>query len=204
MLKKAITLGLVALLPLSMAGCGNAGQGPSDSVVRITELVAASGARPDVFSGTLLSDSVTVVRRNNIDTPTIFDDFGRVTMALALKDPGQPGITNVPSPLNIVTITHYRVVYRRSDGHNIQGVDVPYAFDSGLTFSVPADGTAQIGFELVRHSAKEEAPVRATQVSGQIINTIGEVTFFGHDQAGNSVAVTGSIGINFGNFGDPS
>lgn len=204
MRKGSRTLEWVALLPLLVAGCGNVHQGPSASIVRITELVAASGAKPDTFSGTLLSDSITVVKRNSVDTPTVFDDFGRVTMALALKDPGMPGITNVPSPLNTVTMTHYRVVYRRTDGHNIEGVDVPYAFDSGLTFTVPADGTAQISFEIVRHTAKEEAPIRATQVSGQIINTIADVTFFGKDQAGNNVAVTGSIGINFGNFGDPS
>ena len=31
-----------------------------------------------------------------------------------------------------------------------------------------------------------------------------DVTFYGADQAGNPVQVTGSIGINFANYGDPS
>lgn len=202
---KAITLGLL-LTSLSMltAGCGNPRQGPSDSIVRITALEGASGAKPDVFSGTLASDVITIVKRDNVNVSTIFNDGGRVTMALALKDPGAPGVPNLPSALNSVTFTHYRVVYRRTDGRNVQGVDVPYAFDSGLTFSVPPDGTVQVGFEIVRHTAKEEAPLRALQVSNAIINTVTDVTFYGKDQAGNNVEVTGSIGINFGNFGDPT
>jgi hypothetical protein len=28
------------------------------------------------------------------------------------------------------------------------------------------------------------------------------VTFYGHDQAGNEVSATGSIQVDFGNFGD--
>jgi hypothetical protein len=36
-----------------------------------------------------------------------------------------------------------------------------------------------------------------------IISTIAEVTFFGHDQSGREVSVTGQILIDFGDFGDP-
>jgi hypothetical protein len=36
-----------------------------------------------------------------------------------------------------------------------------------------------------------------------MISTIADVTFYGRDQAGNDVSATGSIGIDFGNFGDP-
>jgi hypothetical protein len=191
-------------LPMLTAGCGVYEQGSSSSVVRIIQLEAASGAKPDIFGGTLNSDVTTIVKRNSVDVATIFNDGGRVSMALSLKDPGAPGLPNQPSPLNAVTFTHYRVEYRRTDGRNVQGVDVPYAFDSGLTFTVPPDGTIQVGFEIVRHTAKEDAPLRALQVSGQIINTVADVTFYGKDQAGKSVELTGSIGINFGDFGDPT
>ena len=201
---KSITLALLTSLSVVTAGCGVYEQGPSSSVVRITLLEAASGAKPGEFSGTLRSDVVTMVKRNNVDVPTIFDDGGRVTMALSLKDPGASGVSSSASSLNSVTFTHYRVVYRRTDGRNVEGVDVPYAFDSGLTFSVPPDGTVQVGFEIVRHSAKEDAPLLSLQVTGGIINTVADVTFYGKDQAGKSVAVTGSIGINFGDFGDPT
>jgi hypothetical protein len=201
---KSITFALLTSLSLLTAGCGVYDQGSSSSVVRIIQLEASSGAKPDVFGGTLNSDVTTMVKRDSVDVPTIFNDLGRVSMLIALKDPGSPGIPSQPSPLNAVTFTHYRVEYRRTDGHNVQGVDVPYAFDSGLTFTVPPDGTIQVGFEIVRHTAKEDGPLKALQVNHQILNTVADVTFFGKDQAGKSVQVTGSIGINFGDFGDPT
>ena len=37
-----------------------------------------------------------------------------------------------------------------------------------------------------------------------MISTIAEVTFYGRDQAGNEISVTGLLSINFGDFGDPS
>jgi len=201
---KSITLALLTCLSTAAAGCGVADQGSSPVVVRIATLEASSGAKPDSFSGTLNSDVVTIVKRNSVDVATIFDDFARVTMQLTLKDPGAPGVGNAPSANNVVTFTHFHVVYRRTDGHNVEGVDVPHAFDSGLTFSIPPDGTATATFELVRHVAKEDAPLKALQFSGQIIYTIADITFYGKDQTNHAVAVTGSIGVAFGNFGDPS
>src|SRR5262249_8746698 len=96
-----------------------------------------------------------------------------------------------------------RVQYRRSDGRNTPGVDVPNPFDSGLTVTVPADGTVTSGFDIVRNVAKQEAPLSTLRTGETFISTIAEVTFYGHDQAGNEVSVTGSIGITFGNFADP-
>jgi hypothetical protein len=195
---------LLTCLSTAVAGCGVAQQGSSPVVVRIATLEASSGAKPDSFSGTLNSDVITVVKRNNVDVATIFDDFARVTMQLTLKDPGAPGVGNAPSGTNAVTFTHFHVAYHRTDGHNIEGVDVPYAFDSGLTFSIPPDGTVTATFELVRHAAKEDTPLKALQASGQIIYTIADITFYGKDQTNHDVKVTGSIGVAFGNFGDPA
>jgi hypothetical protein len=56
----------------------------------------------------------------------------------------------------------------------------------------------------VRHTAKQEPPLVALRSNGVNLNTIAEVTFYGRDQAGNEVSVTGQIGIVFGNFGDPT
>ena len=47
--------------------------------------------------------------------------------------------------------------YIRADGRNTPGVDVPYGFDGALTATV--SGSTTVGFELVRHIAKEEAPL---------------------------------------------
>jgi hypothetical protein len=61
-----------------------------------------------------------------------------------------------------------------------------------------------LDFELVRHIAKEEPPLAPLAHSPTIIATIAEISFFGRDQVGNEVTVTGQMLIQFGNFGDPS
>jgi hypothetical protein len=191
---------LAALSTLMTAGCGQLqSQGRSPSQVTIAALEAGAGVSgiPSTFAGLLLSDVM------NHTSNAVFDDVGRVTMTLHLKDPGTPGITNAPSALNDVTFTRYHVAYRRSDGRNVAGVDVPYAFDSATTFTVGASGGTTL-FELVRHVAKVEAPLAALNSASVIITTIADVTFYGKDQAGNDVAVTGSIQVSFGDFADPS
>jgi len=188
-------IGLVALMALS-AGCGEfTREGRAPVIVVIRSLQGASGATPDELGGTLNSDVITGGGTIN--------DVGEVEMSLIAKDPGVPGIGSNPSLLNSVTINRYRVSYRRTDGRSAQGVDVPYTFDSAITFTVPPDGVVTAGFELVRHSAKEEAPLRALSTNGSIISAIADVTFYGRDQTGNDVSATGSIGIDFGDFADP-
>ena len=201
--------GLMLLLAMATAGCGEfvrQGRGPSQVV--IMSLQAASGAEPEKMAGTLHSDVLTNVERSingqKMTTATVFSDVGEVVMGLLLKDPGQEGITSSPSPINQVTMSRYRVSYRRSDGRNAPGVDVPYPFDGAATFTVPSEGTVAASFEIVRHVAKDEAPLRALTSNGNVISTIAEVTFYGRDQAGNEVQASGSILIDFGNFGDPS
>lgn len=198
----------VALLASLAAGCGDvARNGRSPVLAVITSLEAASGAEPDTFGGVLHSDVQTLVSRTidgeTVRIPTVFSDPAEVEMRLQLRDLGVPGLPAAPSSLNDVTFTRYRVTYRRSDGRNTPGVDVPHPFDSAATFTVPSGGSAAASFILVRHIAKEEPPLRALITNSVIITTIAEVTFYGHDLAGNEVMVTGSIGIFFGNFGDP-
>jgi hypothetical protein len=193
---------------LASAGCGDlATQGRSPVQLTILSLAGASGATPDEFGASLHSDVVTNVQRTvdgqQVSVPTIFNDNGSVEFSLVLKDPGDPATPAAPSALNAVTVTRYRVVYRRTDGRNTPGVDVPFSFDSAVTVTIDGDG-GSTGFQLVRNSAKQEAPLRALVTNPDIISTIAEVTFYGRDQAGNDVSATGSIGVDFGNFGDPN
>ena len=190
------------------AGCGDlATQGRSPAQLTIVSLTASSGATPDEFGSTLHSDVITNVKKTvdgeEQDVPTIFNDNGTADFALIMKDPGpNPASPATASALNSVTITRYRVVYRRTDGHNTPGVDVPFPFDSAVTLTVTGDG-GSTGFNLVRHSAKQEAPLRSLIFNPDMISTIADVTFYGRDQVGNDISATGSIGIDFGNFGDP-
>ncbi len=203
MSRKPITLALLTALSMATPGCGVVDYGRAPGTVRIDELVASSGAGSLAFGGYLHSDVVTNVTVNSVTTPTRYSDPGRVTFSLVLKDPGAPGITNVPSDQNTVQMTHYRVVYRRTDGRKIEGVDVPYSFDSGMTILVPATGSGQQSFDIVRVTAKLEAPLLALSTNGQTLDVIADVTFYGRDMHGNNIAITGSIGVTFANFGDP-
>lgn len=179
------------------AGCGDlAQQGRSPVQLMIIALEGAPGSDPDELGSFLDSDVVT--------NGSVLGDVGEVTMEVTLKDLGAPGVFAAPSELMNVTITRYRVVYRRSDGRNTPGVDVPFGFDGAVTFTVPNAGTAQAGFQLVRPSAKLEAPLFALRTNANILTTIAEVTFFGRDQAGNDLQATGLIQVNFANFADPS
>jgi hypothetical protein len=208
-IKMTIAKTLAVALAFSAAGCGEyVDSGRSPVRVIVGTLEAASGADPDEFGGTLSSDVLT--NRTTPEPcsttspcPSIFSDVGRVNMRLVLRDQGVPGLTATPSSLNQVTFTRYRVTFRRTDGHNVEGVDVPYGFDSGLTFTVPAEGDITAGFVLVRHAAKEEAPLRPLATSPNFIATIATVSFYGKDLAGNDVTASGQIGITFGNFADP-
>jgi hypothetical protein len=59
-----------------------------------------------------------------------------------------------------------------------------------------------VTFTLVRVQAKEEAPLRALRNGGAPITTVAEVTFYGHDQNGRDVTVSGRIEVSFANWGD--
>lgn len=189
----ALIVGAI-LIVLASTGCGEmTRQGDASSYLVMNLLEAAPGATPDDFGGTLLSDVITVVD----DVPGVYNDIGAVTLSLAMKDP-----LIAPSSTNAITINRYRVRYIRSDGRNTPGVDVPYGFDGAMTMTVSGGGVTGT-FEIVRHVAKLEAPLAALTINGVIISTLAEVTFYGHDQTGREVSVTGRMLIDFGNFADP-
>ena len=189
---------LAIVVTVATVSCGDlTRQGTASSYLIITSLEGASGAAPETFANNVVSDVVTVVN----DSPTVFNDLGRVSFQLAMKDPGAAGSPTVPTSANWITVDRYRVTYMRTDGRNTPGVDVPYPFDSGLTVTVSDASSA--GFMLVRNQAKQEVPLVQLQNNGILLSMIAEVTFYGHDQTGRSVSVSGRIGINFGNFADP-
>jgi hypothetical protein len=204
-MKKAVwstgmRLASAGALVLASISCGTlTRQGTSSSVLIISELLAAPGAEPTKFGATLFSDVITVVESK----AGIYPDNGRVSLALQLKDPGPATSPSAPTANNSITLDRYHVKYVRADGRNTPGIDVPYPFDGAFTFTVSGSTSMSETFELVRHMAKEEAPLAALQTSPVIINTIAEVTFYGHDQTGRSVSATGHIGVEFGNFADP-
>lgn len=187
-----VAVGLVASVSCSTT----VREGRSPAYLVIDRLQAAPGAETD-FDDTLESDVQT--------GGTIFEDGGEVSMHIALKDAGTPTTPTEPSANNVITVNRYHVTYVRSDGRNTQGVDVPYAFDGAVTGTI-GKSSVTLGFVLVRAQAKAEAPLRGLGGVGGavIISTIAEVTFYGRDQVGNDVSVTGKISVNFADWADPT
>src|SRR6266851_2387592 len=137
-----IALAGAVLLSLVLSSCSEAirtGQSPSYLIL----LSLTGGA-----SGTAIVQSDVIS-----DTGSVFQDSGLATIQVALKDP----VASAPSTVNSITITQYHVEYTRADGHSMQGVDVPFAFDGGVTVTIPAGGTGSVPFTLVRIQAKLEA-----------------------------------------------
>jgi hypothetical protein len=191
-------LAVVAAAFLAGPGCGsltNSGRGASFMI--IDNLKGASGATPTDFTNALQSDVVT--------GGGIFEDPGQVTIRLGLKDFGSPSAPNTPTITNYITTTHYRIVYKRSDGRNTPGVDVPYPIEGGMTFTA-VGGITTGTFILVRGQAKLETPLLALRGLGgaMIISTIAEITIYGHDQTGVEVSSVGYITVNFADWADPS
>jgi len=196
---------LVGLIAAAAAGasCGDvARQGRAPVYLVINSLAAAPGNRPSALSGTLASDVITNITSPppcSTTTPcaTVFGDPGQVILSLSMKD-----IAVSPSSNNSVTITRYHVDYIRTDGRNTPGVDVPYGFDGAITGTISGTAAVTLGFMLVRNIAKEEAPLVQLRNNPDIITTIARITFYGTDQVGNEINVTGQIQVDFGNFSD--
>jgi hypothetical protein len=182
-----------AIVPLALlsASCGTqVTQGTASSYLILTSLAGASGTST-TFSPTLHSDIVS-------DTGSKSADTGEAAFQLALRDPGGTASPNTPSVNNAITVTGYHVDYLRTDGHNVQGVDVPYSFDGALTATVTSATT--VTFTLVRLQAKTEAPLAAIEFNNIPVTVIAKVTFYGHDQTGRDVSVSGNIEITFADF----
>lgn len=195
--------GVLALITVSVS-CGDVVRtGRSPVYLVIDQLTAKSGAVASATtSNTLQSDVITLVTSpapcsTSAPCPTVFSDSGAVTLRALPKDV----TATSPTANSEVTISRYHVAYHRADGRNTPGVDVPYPFDGAAT-GTTVGGKLELTFELVRHVAKMESPLVELKTNAAVITTIGEVTFYGRDQVGNDVNVTGSLQVDFGNFGD--
>jgi hypothetical protein len=194
--RRGLRIAAAILLAAGTSSCGRLQrEGTGSSFLIVDSLVAAAGAEPEKFGGTLFSDVFTV----KDDVGGVYADLGKVTFSLAMKDATTAA---GPTTANFITVDRYHVNFIRADGRNNPGTDVPYGFDGAFTATVGDKGGSGV-FTIVRHIAKEEAPLMALRVNGVIISTLAEVTFYGHDQTGREATASARISIDFGNFADP-
>ena len=121
------------------------------------------------------------------------NDVGQAVLVASMKD-----IAVLPTTNNVVTLSRYHVDFLRSDGHNTQGVDVPYSFDGAITANVaPGGQTTTVVIDVVRRSAKLEPPLIQIANGAAPITTLTTITFYGQDTVGNELSASGTVSVNF-------
>lgn len=193
---KLARLVIAAVCLVSTSACGGellrTGRAPVYLVVSNTTGTPGNGGTASAF---LLSDVETIVD----DVASYFNDNVTVSVGAELKNPAIEA-----TAINNVTINRYHVNFRRTDGRNTPGVDVPYPIDGGVSVLITAGSSSDVTFEIVRHQAKLESPLRQLRRAGgqTFISTIAEITLYGRDQNGNEVMTTAFIDVQFGDFAD--
>lgn len=190
---RAAAVAGLALAALGGSACGSddARQSQSASYLIIDRLqFGAGGSGVSTFSSDVLTNG------------GILEDLGTVIFRAAMRDVTNP---NNPTSNNEITVQRYHVNFRRSDGRNTPGVDVPYPFDGSITATIGPGGAIVVPFVMVRVQAKLESPLMNLRGLGgsAVISTIAEVTFYGKDQAGRETTVQGNLSVNFADWADP-
>lgn len=205
MIKQIRTALIAAAVVAACTSCGDVvTQSHAPVLLNVASLQGAptGGFGANQFSGVLFSDVQVMLIAPAPCTPTspcptIYSDRGQAVLSSAMKNVAVSPTTN-----NQVTLNRYHVEFRRADGRNVEGVDVPRSFDGAVTATIPPNGSQAVVFEMVRHVAKQESPLAQLVNSDNNISTIAIVTFYGTDAVGNVVSAQGQMTVNFGNFGD--
>jgi hypothetical protein len=188
-------IGLI-IVALAMAAC-NAVENDSTSGTML-EIVTLTGKDLEGNEGstTVFSDVIT--------NGSIINDNGIAEVKAALLNPTIPD--NAITSYMDVMVDQIDVEFRRTDGRNVEGVDVPYHFTQPVSMLVSFNETVKIPFVLIRHVAKLEAPLIALrEVPSRefILELVAVVTVHGKDLGGHRVApVTGYVTVWCGNFAD--
>jgi hypothetical protein len=137
------------------------------------------------------------------EAETIYADIATATLQTKLLNP--LSVTG-PSQYNDIMLDRYVVTYFRSDGNNIEGVDVPYSFEGHLSVNIPVDSEVVITFVIVREVAKMEPPLIGLTEGRDIgvLQVHAKVEFFGHDMANKNIKATGYLDIFFANYANES
>jgi len=189
----------VSALALVLAAC-NALENETDSMSRLI-IVELTGLNAEGTSGNYIQSDV-LFEDPATGATSIIADIASATLTAQMLDPDP--VTGI-SPYADIQLTGYHVSFTRADGKNTPGVDVPYPFEGSLSALVRVGSQTGVSFVIVRESAKMEQPLLSLlepTSRAEIITTIAQVDFFGHDLSNKAVKATGTISITFANYGN--
>jgi len=152
-------------------------------------------------------NATTIILSDVMLNGSVFNDNATANFTAVLLDPTKTSGADSTFYQDIV-IDQIDISYTRSDGLNIEGVDVPYSFSQQAHFQVECGELAPsaLSFILIQHNAKIESPLVELVNLGQehILKLEATITFHGKDVAGNRVEpATGHISVWCSNFADP-
>jgi hypothetical protein len=175
----------------------------AEVIMRITALAGDPGSEDQDPGDVLFSDTCCGIINDNI----------LITLDSVLKNPNNPNV----NAFSDITLERYEIRYLRSDGRNVEGVDVPFHITGPVSSRLlEVNGETEVAVVGVRHQAKLEPPLKnlegkfsndsGTAITGIItagagfITTIGEVTVHGRTTSGQAVRAVGRIQIVFADF----
>lgn len=199
--RTAITLlSLIAAGTLLSFGCTAdfASQSEADVILRIVSVEGHPGSTDVQAGNPLISDVCCAITNDN----------ATLTFDLISKN---RNANTVVGPFNDVQLERYEIHFIRSDGHNVEGVDVPFSISAGLSGFVVLGAQSQAIVVVVRHQAKLEPPLRnlhghtvtntTLNFGGEgIITTTAEITVHGRTGTGRAVEARTFLEVVFADF----
>jgi hypothetical protein len=134
--------------------------------------------------------------RNGEDSTFVCENEVDVELTVMNKNPNAP-----TAPASAVQLDSYEVRYTRSDGRGVEGVDVPYRITGNLAASLGVGDELTIPIEVVRRQAKIDPPLTNIQQT-TILTVSARVTLFGKTISEKRVSATGTMQIDFADYGD--
>lgn len=184
---------------LVMSGCTPdwASNGESPMVLLLT----------DINQGTPLTSDV------RISSGTVCPDLVPVRIENHFKNP----LVDATGYRGDIVIERYEVRYIRSDGRDVEGVDVPFRITGSVAQEIIAPGAAVLQVEIVRRQAKLDPPLSnlrrgagSTGGTGSVVGGAGgivtmfaEVTLHARSTIGQATnPASARLQIDFGDFAD--
>ena len=206
-------LGIVGFAA-AMTGCVPdwARENETGLIMEIAEITTFQGGESGGTEGAILLSDVA------FDDGGVINDDAVVLVNVYRKNP----TVSATSALEHVRLESYQVRYFRTDGHSVEGVDVPHRITgplSSVRFHTPTE-TGEIEAEavinIVRHTAKLEPPLINMAASRQALTTrtrlhpgqafitaVAEITVYARQvTTGEPLSATGTVQVTFANFAD--
>jgi hypothetical protein len=162
---------------------------------------AERGDAPVVLLMTGINEGAPLTSDIRISNGNVCPDFVDLRVENHFKNPN----VTTTGFRHDMTIERYEVRYFRSDGRNVQGVDVPYTITGNVAQEIQESAAVTLQIEVVRRQAKLEPPLANLFAGGGdlVVTMFAEVTLHARTttlQTTNSVSAR--LQIDFADFAD--